>query len=90
MLLAGMADLDILLIISYIHSMYAIDWKPKSQRQLRKIAERAGQLANVKVLTNHAYGYRLRVGRWRVLFDADTSIRIIEIQEVKKRDDRTY
>lgn len=85
--------------------MYAIDWKPKAQRQIRKIAERADQLviveaverlrdfpacSNVKALTNHAYGYRLRVGRWRVLFDADTSIRIIEIQEVKKRDDRTY
>lgn len=44
----------------------------------------------VKALTNHRYGYRLRVGRYRVLFDYDGEIRIVEIQEVKKRDERTY
>jgi mRNA interferase RelE/StbE len=36
------------------------------------------------------YGYRLRVGNYRVLFDADTVIRIVEIQEVKTRDSNTY
>ena len=45
---------------------------------------------NVKALTNHAYGYRLRVGNYRVLFDAQNDIQIIDIQEVKKRDDNTY
>ena len=35
-------------------------------------------------------GYRLRVGNYRVLFDAETEVRIIEIQEVKKRDSNTY
>ena len=44
----------------------------------------------VKALTNHRYGYRLRVGRYRVLFDYDGEVRIVEIQEVKKRDERTY
>ncbi len=44
----------------------------------------------MKALTNHEYAYRLRVGRFRILFDVDTTIRIIDIQEVKKRDDHTY
>ena len=39
---------------------------------------------------NIAMGYRMRVGRYRVLFDHDDFIKIIEIQEVKKRDERTY
>lgn len=45
---------------------------------------------NVKALNDHDYGYRLRVGGYRVLFDWDGAIRIVEIQEVKKRDERTY
>ena len=44
----------------------------------------------VKALTDHRYGCRLRVGRYRVLFDYDGEVRIVEIQEVKKRDGRTY
>ncbi len=44
----------------------------------------------VKALTNHQYGYRLKVGNYRVLFDARHQIQIIDIQEVKKRDDNTY
>ncbi|WP_082145047.1 type II toxin-antitoxin system RelE family toxin [Oligella urethralis] len=45
---------------------------------------------NVKRLVNHQYGYRLRVGRYRVLFDVQTQIKIVDVQEVTKRDDRTY
>jgi len=45
---------------------------------------------NVKMLTNHNYDYRLRVGNYRVLFDWDTEIKIISIEEVKKRDEQTY
>jgi mRNA-degrading endonuclease RelE of RelBE toxin-antitoxin system len=32
----------------------------------------------------------MRVGDWRILFDVQDRIRIIMIQEVKKRDERTY
>lgn len=48
---------------------------------------------NVKSLKDHRYDYRLRVGRYRVFFDVadgDGEIRIYFIQEVKKRDERTY
>jgi len=33
---------------------------------------------------------RLRVGNYRVLFDWEGGIRIVQIQEVRKRDERTY
>ena len=45
---------------------------------------------NVKSLTNHEYGYRLRVGDHRVFFDYDGDVRIVSIEEVRKRDERTY
>jgi mRNA-degrading endonuclease RelE of RelBE toxin-antitoxin system len=45
---------------------------------------------NVTVLTNHEHGYRLRVGNYRVFFDFDGAVRIVSIEEVKKRDERTY
>lgn len=85
--------------------MYEIIWKPKARKQLNKIGDRtvmraigAGVMglaafpacAGVKRLQNHAYGFRLRVGAYRVLFDVQDTIRIIEIQEVKKRNERTY
>jgi mRNA-degrading endonuclease RelE of RelBE toxin-antitoxin system len=83
----------------------AIYWQPKALRQLRKIDGRfnqqirkavtselvdLGKARNVKVLTNHAYGYRLRVGNYRVFFDYDSAVRIVSIEEVRKRDERTY
>lgn len=45
---------------------------------------------NVIALTQHQYGYRLRVGRYRVLFNWDGAIHIVDIEEVKKRDEQTY
>ncbi|WP_425522579.1 type II toxin-antitoxin system RelE family toxin [Xylella fastidiosa] len=45
---------------------------------------------NVKALINHKHQYRLRVGNFRVLFDFDVTARIVAIEEVKKRDERTY
>jgi mRNA-degrading endonuclease RelE of RelBE toxin-antitoxin system len=83
----------------------SINWQPKALRQLRKIEAQAGaqirsavstelvdlaQARNIKALTNHQYGYRLRVGNYRVFFEFEGSIRIVTIEEVKKRDERTY
>lgn len=44
----------------------------------------------MKALENHQFAFRLRVGRYRVLFDVRAEIRVIDIQEVKKRDESTY
>lgn len=85
--------------------MYRIKWSSKAQKQFGRLGDTKQQTRiadavetlrdlpnarNVTALSNHAYGYRLRVGNYRVLFNADTVIQIIDIQEVKKRDDHTY
>ena len=84
--------------------MNSIVWTLKAAKHLRKINRphqasiRDGISAlsampdcqNIKSLVNQQYGYRLRVGNYRIFFDWDGEIRIIEIQEIKKRDERTY
>ena len=85
--------------------MYTIYWQQKARKQVAKITDRTIRInieeavstlsdlptaKNIKPLTNHQYGYRLRVGNYRILFDATHDIQIIDIQEVKKRDERTY
>jgi mRNA interferase RelE/StbE len=83
----------------------SIFWQPKALRQLRKIEPRANSqirravtdelvelpaARNVKALTNHAYDYRLRVGNYRVFFNFDGSVHIVSVEEIRKRDERTY
>ena len=85
--------------------MNSINWQPKALRQLRKVDAHAGKqiraavstelldlskARNVKALTNHEYGFRLRVGNYRVFFDYEGAVRIVSIEEVRKRDERTY
>lgn len=84
--------------------MNSIEWKIKAIKQLRKIHPISQKLirnsvdglqnfpssSNVKALTNHQYDYRLRVGNYRVFFDYADTIKIVTIEEVKKRDERTY
>ena len=83
-----------------------IQWKPKATKQLMKldhqvrvqIRDEVGSklsvfphCTGVKALTDHPYGYRLRVGNYRVLFDVEGSAaRVVSIEEVRKRDERTY
>lgn len=89
---------------------YDVKWQKKATKQLlrletatqKRIRDAVATLAdsttwtNVKALTNHEYSHRLRVGNFRVLFDADATpggvdeVRILDVCEVKKRDDRTY
>ena len=82
-----------------------IQWTSKAFRQLNKIKEKdtktkifdsVTELTNwpapemdIKKLVNRE-GYRLRVGRWRVIFDVFNEVKIVEIQEVLKRDEHTY
>lgn len=84
--------------------MNTVNWTRKATKQLLKITkpdqakifDAAQALAhmpnvqNVKALTRHQFGYRLRVGRYRVIFDWDGSVKIVNIEEVSKRDERTY
>ena len=85
--------------------MNRIEWNKRAYKQLKKMPKQVKTAVinaveqlpgphgwrNVKPLTNHQYDYRLRVGRYRVFFDLEEDeIRIYLIQEVRKRDDRTY
>ena len=84
--------------------MNSIQWTRKAVKQLLRLhsyhqqqvrdavsaLEHMPDAINVKVLVNHPHSYRLRVGHYRVLFDWDGSIQVVSIQEVKKRDERTY
>jgi mRNA-degrading endonuclease RelE of RelBE toxin-antitoxin system len=84
--------------------MNSIEWTKKATKQLLKI-DRTNQQSifqgvqelkgfpdcqNVKALVNHEYAYRLRIGRFRVFFEFVSQVKIIRIEEVKKRDERTY
>ncbi|MDD2032469.1 type II toxin-antitoxin system RelE family toxin [Pseudomonas sp. 39167] len=84
--------------------MNTIHWTRKAVKQLLKmhslhqaqIRDAVTALAempdvvNIKALVGHDYAYRLRVGSYRVMFDWDGAIKVVSIQEVKKRDERTY
>ena len=84
--------------------MFKIEWKPKAVRQLHKIKD-TEITASIKAATYSLQSwpecpntiklksrseYRMRVGIWRIFFDVDQFVRIIKIQEVKKRNERTY
>ncbi|HTH80127.1 MAG TPA: type II toxin-antitoxin system RelE/ParE family toxin [Ramlibacter sp.] len=85
--------------------MNTIYWQPKALKQVRKLPK-SDRLAisravddelmdlsnarNVKKLADHPYAYRLRVGNWRVFFEFDGAIRIVTVEEVRKRDEQTY
>ncbi|MNJ76958.1 hypothetical protein D3C77_743540 [compost metagenome] len=45
---------------------------------------------NVKALAYYQYGYRLWLGHYRILFDWDGGVKIVSIEEVRKRDEHTY
>lgn len=84
--------------------MNKVEITRKAAKQLRKLQSQDQRVivaecyklsgmpdcANVKALVNHEYQYRLRVGNFRVFFNFDGAIRIVSIEEVKKRDERTY
>ena len=86
---------------------YRVTIKRKAEKQIAHIAPAmqprivagihalsdSATWGDVRALVNHKYGYRLRVGDYRVLFDISNgqlAIGDISVEEVKKRDDRTY
>lgn len=84
--------------------MNTVIWSNKAVRQLKKIShshrgvihqkagvlERFPDVQGVIRLKNYKYTYRLRIGDYRIFFEYGAEIKIISIQEVKKRDERTY
>lgn len=86
--------------------MRNIIWHNRARKQMKRIPRHYQQAIHDHIdeletfpdydnldiisLRNHPYDYRMRVGRYRVFFDDREEIKIIAIQEVKKRDERTY
>lgn len=58
---------------------------------IRKLAD-SSTWGDVRMLVNHLYQYRLRVGDYRVLFDVtkENAVDIVLIEEIKKRNEGTY
>jgi mRNA interferase RelE/StbE len=81
-----------------------IEWKNKARKQLKKLGNQQaagriisaiedyaeGRPCDIKALVDHEYTHRLRVGDYRVLMTVDAVIEVSLIEEVKKRDERTY
>ena len=82
-----------------------LTWQPKALKQLEKIKDAVKRkriytetqalvdfpnCPNIKKLVNHDYSYRLRIGDYRVFFEFNGQVHIVSIEEVKKRDERTY
>lgn len=77
--------------------MFTVEWTRKSLKQLKRIErQRQKQIVvavrdlknwpdcqNVGALQGRG-GYRLRVGRYRVLFEVKNVLKIVTIEEVKK------
>ena len=84
--------------------MNKIIWCKKARKSLKKLQvdkqkqiyksieklELMPECSNVKKLTNHIPEYRLRVGSYRVFFEFDGAIKVVSIEDIKKRDNRTY
>ena len=67
--------------------------RPRIFAGIRNLAD-SETWGDVRKLTNHPYGYRLRIGHYRVLFSATADMTLevneISVEEIKKCDDRTY
>ena len=93
-----------MVMYGYTLAMTRVEWTSKAEKQLWRIPQhmvKAILLAvqgltdwpecrNVKALRGRD-DYRMRVGSYRVLFTVhEGEVRIIRIEEVRKRDERTY
>jgi mRNA-degrading endonuclease RelE of RelBE toxin-antitoxin system len=82
-----------------------IEWQNKARKQLKKLKnpqaisrilrgiddlEQDKPTIDLLPLVNHQYTHRLRIGDYRVFLNIDEVIEIAFIEEVKKRDERTY
>jgi len=82
-----------------------IEWQNKARKQLKKLKnpqaigrilrgieelEQDKPTIDLLPLQNHQYTHRLRIGDYRVFLNIDEVVEIALIEEVKKRDERTY
>lgn len=68
-------------------------FRPETRGEVLEVQDKLPHFpkcGGVKTLVNHQHGYRLRVGNYRVLFNFEGTITLVRIEEVGKRDERTY
>jgi len=58
-------------------------------RAVERLAEFPA-VAGLERLQDHRYGYRLRIGSYRALIDVHTNRQVVLVQEIRKRNERTY
>ena len=85
--------------------MYKVAYSPRSAKSLKKIP-RQYQIniknkieklskdpyipGTIKLVDYPAAEFRYRVGNYRILFDINDEEKIIEILDIRKRDEKTY
>lgn len=82
-----------------------VEWKDKARKQVKKLKDPKvisrilsgidaleAEKPNIDLITlkNHQYTHRLRIGDYRIFLNIDEVIEIAFIEEVRKRDERTY
>ena len=68
---------------------------PESQAQrvkeaIAKLMDEPRTYGTIKLDNAPVGQYRCRVGDWRIIFDIDDKDKVIEILDIRKRDERTY
>lgn len=57
---------------------------------IQRLAENPRARGTIKLEGAPVARYRYRIGDYRILFDIDDEAEIIEILDIRKRDERTY
>lgn len=57
---------------------------------IRKLQENPRTQGTIKLENAPVASYRYRVRNWRILFDIDDKAKIIEILDIRKREEKTY
>lgn len=85
--------------------MYKVAYSPRAAKSLKKIPkhyqinirDKVEKLSidpyipgTIKLVDYPAAEFRNRVGNYRILFDINQSDKIIEILDIRKRDEKTY
>lgn len=85
--------------------MYKVEYSPRAVKALKKIPkqyqvnikDRVTKLSvdpyipgTIKLVDYPAANFRYRVGNYRILFDINNEEKIMEILDIRKRDEKTY
>jgi len=57
---------------------------------IEKLEQNPRTYGTIKLENVPVASYRYRVGNYRILFDIDDEAKVVEILDIRKRDERTY